>query len=131
MLGDEAAPGDLLDLQRAGIVAQQIDELALLRGQVLHPLLVVGGQLVQQAEEGFDQILEGLQGQEAGEHHIDPVVAARELMHRPDAGSPLRGDDEVGQRLVAGAAGDPLQQFHRLAQVQLLEVLDAEEPVER
>ena len=110
--------------------AEELDDLALGRGKLTHPVLVVGRQVIDHVHKRTDEILERLLVEEVEQDHIGPMVAGGEMVDGSRTGAAERRAEEGREfhlALVDGLLGEQLDSG---VKVDLLQRTDGEESVE-
>ena len=121
----------VLDGRRPALETQELDDLALGRGELTHPVLVVGRQIIDHVHEWADEIIERLLVEEVEQDDVGPVVAGGEMVDGPRAGAAERRAEEVCQLPLALVDGLPDEQIESGVEVDLLQRPDGKEAVER
>ena len=102
----------VLDGRGLALEAQELDDLALGRGELTHPVLIVGRQIIDHLHERTDEVLKRLLIEEIEQDDVGPVVAGGEMMDGPRAGAAERGAEEFRElrlALVNGFLGEQLK----------------------
>ena len=116
---------------RSSLQAQVLEDLALRRGQLAHPVLVVRCQIVDHVHERLDQVVERLLVEEVEQHDVRSVVSCRQVMDRTHAGASDGRAQELGQFRLAFVDCFLRQELDAGVEVHPVEHADREKPEER
>ena len=130
LVGHQAGRRYVLDCGWPALKAKELDDLPLGRGELTHPVLIVGRQVIDHVHERVDEVLEGLFVEEVEQNDVGPVVAGGEMVNGPHAGAAERCAEELRQLGLSRVDGLPGQQIESCVEVDFLQRPDGEEAVE-